>query len=179
MKLFLALLLILLSFSGLASAADAAVKPTIAFFYIDDLNASELERNEIKRETVGRFEKKYAPAYNLRSGDAYGKEFSVSRFTDLGSLDRFDLLPRLAADGVDFAVFYNVMPLHTKKEIFVRLVTTKSQVNVRVFDLRKNAYLCDNDFTYRSKWAWPNSHFAKLFADADSKVFSTLFPLGR
>jgi hypothetical protein len=178
-KLIVALLLFLCSFSGPASAADAGPRPTIAFFYIDTLNVNWLERSDIKRETVGRFEKKYVPAYNLRSGDAYGTGFGVSRFTDLGSLDRFDLLPRLAADGVDYAVFYTVMPLQTKKDTLLQLVTTKSRVHVRVFDLRKNAYVCDSGFAYSSQWAWPNGHFAKLYDDVDGKVFSNLFPIDK
>lgn len=172
----LLLLALALAYPG-AAAAGVAGRPTIVFFYVDTLTAGELEKGAIRRETVDRFAKKYSPEYLFVPGDAYEREFAISRFTDLSSLDRFDLLPRLAADRVDYAVFYTVLPLQLKRDSLLQLATTTSHVQVRIFDLGKNAYLCDSVFSYTSNWAWLSGHFAKLSADVDSKVFAEYFPL--
>lgn len=172
----LLLALALLPYSG-AAAAGVAGRPTIVFFYVDALKAGDLERNAIRQETMDKFAVKYSPAYSFVPGDAYQREFAISRFTDLSSLDRFDLLPRLTADRVDYAVFYTVLPVRFKKDSLLQLATTTSYVHVRVFDLGKDAYVCDSVFSYTSKWAWLSGHFAKLSADVDSKVFAEHFPL--
>lgn len=179
-QVMLALLLLglaLLPAPNAAAAAGKAERPTIVFFYVDALTAGELEKDAIRRETIDRFAKKYSPAYSFVIGDAYQREFAISRFTDLSCLDRFDLLPRLAADRVDYAVFYTVLPLRSKRDSLLQLVTTTSLVHIRVFDLAKNAYVCDSVFSYTSNWAWLSGHFAKLSADVDSKVFAEFFPL--
>ncbi len=160
-----------------APVAAATGRPTIVFFYVDALTAGELEKDAIRRETVALFATKYSPAYSFVTGENYEREFTISRFTDLSSLDRFDLLPRLAADRVDYAVFYNVLPLRFKRDSLLQLATTTSYVQVRVFDLGRNAYVCDAVFSYTSNWAWLSGHFAKLSADVDNKVFAKYFPL--
>ncbi len=160
-----------------AAAAGMAGRPTIVFFYVDALTAGGPEKGAIRRETVDRFAKKYSPAYSFVSGDAYEREFAISRFTDLSSLDRFDLLPRLTADRVDYAVFYTVLPLRLTRDSMLPLATTTSHVQVRVFDLDKDAYVCDSVFSYTSNWAWLSGHLAKLSADVDSMVFAEYFPL--
>lgn len=178
MRILLAVFVLLSLLGGAADAAAPYVRPTIVFFYVDELNAGEPEKNEIRRETIEKFADKYSAAYTLRLGDTYAKEFAVSRFTDLANLDKFGLLPRLAADRVDYAVFYNVLPLRTKGTgMMVQLPTTTSSVLLRIYDLRKNAYVCDSTFTYSSTWAWPSSHLAKLYEDIDSQVFAARFPV--
>lgn len=177
MRILLAVLVLLSLLSGAVYAEAPSPRPTIAFFYVDDLNAGELEKSEIRRETVRKFADRYSRAYTLRLGDAYAKEYSVTRFTDLVNLDRFGLLPRLAADRVDYAVFYCVEPLRTNKGGVLQLPTTTSSVRLRIFDLRKNAYTHDAVFSYSSQWAWPSSHLAKLYDDIDDKVFTVVFPL--
>lgn len=161
--------------TGAAGAAGQNRRPVIVFFYVDGLQTGQVEKETIKRQTLARFEENYAAAYELRSGDGYS---GVNRFTDLENLDRFDLLPRLKSDKVDYAVFYNLLPFSTKKDSLFQLVTTVSHVHVRVFDLRKNAYVSDVNLSYSSQWAWPGGHCEKLYADADSKVFRQLFCRG-
>lgn len=182
MKIKLASLLVILTvapfaFGAAGYAAAPRERPTIAFFYVDDLNAGPFERDAIKEETVAKFSEEYGTAYSLRFGDSYRRKFTISRFTDLQNLDRFDLLPRLETDKVDYAVFYDVLPQSTKKGGLLGLPETESHLHVRVFDLKKNAYVTDDKFAYTSKWAWLSGHCEKLFADADSQVFKTLFPV--
>ncbi len=177
MRILIAVLLSLSILSGAAAAAAPQPRPTVVFFYVDELNIGEPERGDIRRETVERFANKYSPAYTLRLGDSYAKEYSVSRFTDLSSLDRYGLLPRLVADKADIAVFYTVLPFKTKATGMMPLPTTISSVHVRIFDLRKTAYVHDSVFSYSSTWAWPSSHLAKLYDDIDGQVFATHFPV--
>lgn len=177
MRILVAVLVLLSSLVGAVDAAVPHFRPTIVFFYVDELNASEPEKGEIRRETVDKFANRYSSGYTLRLGDSYVKDYSVSRFTDLANLDKFGLLPRLAADRVDYAVFYNVLPLRTKGGMLMQLPTTVSSVQLRIFDLQKNAYVHDSTFTYSSTWAWPSSHLAKLYDDIDSQVFAVHFPV--
>lgn len=175
MVALISLIAALVFLTGAAGAAGQSPRPVIVFFYVDGLEAGPVEKETIKQQTVARFEKQYAARYELRSGDGYS---GVSRFTDLQNLDRFELLPKLRSDKVDYAVFYNLLPFRTKQDGFFQLPMTVSQVQVRVFDLRKNAYVSDVNVSYSSQWAWPSQHCEKLFTDADSKVFKVLFSKG-
>ncbi len=176
MKILVALLMMLSFLNGAAFAAVPDARPTIVFFYVDDLNAADAEKSGIRRETIEKFTDRYSRTYTLRLGDSYAREFDVSRLTDLSGLDRFGLLPRLVADRVDYAVFYCIQPLRTKGGV-LQLPTTTSSVHLRIFDLRKNTYICDSVFSYSSTWAWPSSHMERLYADIDSKVFAVYFPV--
>jgi hypothetical protein len=176
MRILLALLVLVSLLNGAAYAEAPGPRTTIVFFYVDELNAGEVEKNEFRRETVGKFAEKYSPHYTLRLGDSYAQEYSVSRFTDLDNLDRFGLLPRLKADKADYAVFYTVLPLRTKGGVLTQLPTTVSSVHIRIFDLRKSAYTHDAVFTHSSTWAWLSGHLTKLYDDVDSKVFAAAFP---
>jgi hypothetical protein len=177
MRILLAVLVLLSFLSGAADAAAPDARPTIVFFYVDDLNAGEVEKGEIRRETTEKFTDRYSGTYTLRLGDSYANEYSVSRFTDLDNLDRFGLLPRLVADKADYAVFYTVLPLRTNKDSLLQLAKTTSRVHVRIFDLGKKAYTYDSVFTYSSQWAWLSGHLAKLNGDIDDKVFTVFFPV--
>jgi hypothetical protein len=174
--LLLAVFLLPLMLAGPAAAADAG-RPAIVFFYVDELQAGESERNAIRQDMTGKFAQKYSPGYAVSFGEVYRREFTINRFTDLTSLDRFDLLPRLAADRVDYAVFYCVLPLQSVKDTLSPLAATKSLVHVRVYDLGKKAYVCDKVFSHTADWAWLSTHLAKLADDVDGQVFTALFPL--
>lgn len=170
--ILISLLAALVFLTDAAGAAGLKPRPVIAFFYIDDLAASPVEKAAIKEQTVARFTSEYAGNYEIRPGDGYS---GVSRFTDLENLDRFDLLPRLKNDRIDYAVFYSLLPFRSKREGVFALPTTESRVQARVFNLRKNANVADVTLAYDSQWAWPGQHCEKLFEEADAKVFKGLF----
>lgn len=172
----LSLMAALVFLTGAVGAAGRDPRPVIVFFYVDGLEAGQVEKETIKQQTVASFTKEYGGAYEVRLGDGYS---GVGQFTDLANLDRFDLLPRLKADKVDYAVFYTLLPIRTKQEGVLQLPQSVSRVNVRVFNLRKDAYVADAHLSNSSEWAWPGQHCEKLFAEADSKVFRGLFAKGK
>ena len=170
--ILISLLAALVFLTGAAGATGLKPRPVVAFFYIDGLEASLVEKAAVKEQTVARFTREYAGNYEIRSGDGYS---GVNRFTDLENLDRFDLLPRLKNDRIDYAVFYSLLPFRSKREGVFALPATESRVQVRVFGLRKNANVADVTLAYDSQWAWPGQHCEKLFEEADAKVFKGLF----